>query len=308
MKQRMLDIGYDYTVMPTVVASVRYTNRRLIRTIEDVGTLGPDGEVYFIANPGFGVTIDPKSWEPGIPPTPKAKRDYDAVEFRLDKRFSRSYQFAASYAWSRSYGNYSGLASSDEDGRTSPNVNRYFDLPWIGYDQKGHYAEGRLGTDRPHSAKFFGSYSKRNLLGTTTISPVMALYSGTPMTTNIDVISSTPAYPFGRGDLGRTPVYFNTDMNLTHEFRPLKAHENVRIRFEFAVFNLFNSSIVTNKNVVILHSDDGHLTFKNDADFFKGFDTNALIKAQGDRISPLYNLASGFQGPRWARLQLSFQF
>jgi outer membrane receptor protein involved in Fe transport len=316
MKQRMLDVGFDYSLKPTLVASLRYTNRRLIRTIEDVGTLGPAGEVYFIANPGFGLTVDPKTWDAGIPPTPKAKRDYDALEFRLDKRFSRNYQFAASYTWSRSFGNYSGLASSDEDvsatgtglGRTAPNVNRYFDLPWIGYDQTGHFAEGRLGTDRPHTLKLFGSYSKRSLLGTTTISPVMALYSGTPLTTNIFVISSVPAYPFGRGDLGRTPVFYNADLNLMHEFRPMKNHENVRVRFEFTVFNLFNSSIVTNKNVDMLHVDDGQLTFANNADFFKGFDTNALIKAQGDRISPLYNLASGFQGPRWARLQLSFQF
>ncbi len=43
MKQRMLDLGYDFSINPTLVASVRYTNRRLIRTIEDVGTLTPEG-------------------------------------------------------------------------------------------------------------------------------------------------------------------------------------------------------------------------------------------------------------------------
>jgi outer membrane receptor protein involved in Fe transport len=308
MKQRMLDVGFDYTLNPTTVASLRYTNRRLIRTIEDVGTLGPDGEVYFIANPGYGLTVDPKTWDPGIPPTPKARRDYDAVEFRLDKRFARNYQFAASYTYSRDFGNYSGLASSDEDGRTSPNVNRYFDLPWIGYNQKGQMANGPLGTDRPHTFKFFGGYSLKSKLGTTTLSPNMALYSGIPMTTNVNVISSTPAYPFGRGDLGRTPVFFNADMNLLHDFLPLKAHENVRMRLEFTVFNLLNSSTVTNKDTNMLHPDDGQLTFANNADFFKGFDTNALIKAQGDRISPTYNLASGFQGPRGCRLQFSFHF
>ncbi len=143
MKQRMFDIGYDYSITSNLVASLRYTNRRLIRTIEDVGTLGPQGEIYYIANPGFGIVADPKRWEPGIPTTPKAVRDYDAIEFRLDRRFARNYQYAISYTWSRSYGNYSGLASSDENGRTSPNVNRYFDLPWIGYTQTGVPAMGR---------------------------------------------------------------------------------------------------------------------------------------------------------------------
>lgn len=308
MKQRMLDIGFDYSLSSTLVASARYTNRRLIRTIEDVGTLGPDGEIYYIANPGEGLTADPKTWEAGIPTTPKARRDYDGLEFRLDKRFAKSYQFAASYTWSRSYGNYSGLASSDENGRTSPNVNRYFDLPWISYTQNGKIAEGRLGTDRPHTFKFFGGYTLKSLLGNTTLSPNISVYSGTPLTTNINVISTTPAYPFGRGDMGRTPVFYNFDMNLMHDFAPFKAHEAMRLRFEFTVFNLLNSSIVTDKAVNLLHPDDGQLTFAHDADFFKGFDTFALMKAQNGRIDPTYGLANSFQSPRSARIQVSFFF
>jgi outer membrane receptor protein involved in Fe transport len=175
MKQRMFDVGVDYSINPTLVASLRYTNRRLVRTIEDVGTLGAAGEVYFIANPGFGLTVDPKTWDPGFPATPKAKRNYDAIEFRLDQRFSKNYQYAASYTYSRQYGNYSGLASSDEEGRTSPNVNRYFDLPWIGYTEKGTFAEGRLGTDRPHTFKLYGAYTLNSRLGSTQLAPSMQL-------------------------------------------------------------------------------------------------------------------------------------
>jgi hypothetical protein len=192
MQQQMFDIGYERSISSSLVASARYTNRRLIRTIEDVGTLGADGEIYYIANPGEGITADPKTWEAGIPVTPKPKRNYDALEMRLDKRFSKSYQFAASYTWSRSYGNYAGLASSDENGRTSPNVNRYFDLPWIYYTEQGKFAEGRLATDRPHTFKFFGGYTLGNKLGSTTISPNFMVYSGTPITTEANLISSTP--------------------------------------------------------------------------------------------------------------------
>lgn len=308
MKQRMLDIGYDYSLSSTLVASLRYTNRRLIRTIEDVGTLGPAGEIYYIANPGYGLTVNPKTWDAGFPVTPKAVRDYDALEVRLDKRFSSRYQFAASYTYANQRGNYSGLASSDEDGRTSPNVNRYFDLPWIGYNEKGKMATGPLATDRPHTLKFFGGYTHKSKVGSTTLSPNFVVYSGIPITTQINAISSTPVYPYDRGDLGRTPIFTNLDLNLMHDFAPFKAKENMRVRFEFTVFNSLNSSTVTNRDPTILHPDDGQLQFANDADIFKGFNTKALMTAQKLRTNPTYNLASGFQGPRSCRLQLSFVF
>ena len=60
--------------------------------------MDPDaGETYLIANPGYGITADQKFWTEkmgkGVPATYNAKRDYDAVELRVDKRFSKSYQF-----------------------------------------------------------------------------------------------------------------------------------------------------------------------------------------------------------------------
>lgn len=308
MKQRMFDIGYEYSISSSLVAGARYTNRRLVRTIEDVGTLGPEGEIYYIANPGFGITVDPKTWEPGIPVTPKPKRNYDALELRLDKRFSRQYQFAISYTWSRQYGNYAGLASSDENGRTSPNVNRYFDLPWIYYTERGQFAEGRLATDRPHTFKFFGGYSLNSKLGATTLSPNLLLYSGTPLTTEVDVISTVPAAPYGRGNLGRTPVFVNTDFNVMHDFKPFKARENMNLRFELTIFNLFNTNIVTNRSVAMLHPNDGVIGFDHDADVFKGFNTLQLMKEQGIRQAPAYNWANAFQSPRSLRMQLSWIF
>ncbi len=308
MKQRMVDLGFDYSINPSMVASIRYTNRRLIRTIEDVGTLGPDGEIYYIANPGEGLTIDPNTWEAGFPMTPKAKRTYDAVEFRIDQRFTKNYQYALSYTWSRQRGNYSGLASSDEDGRTSPNVNRYFDLPWLGYDEKGVMAEGPLATDRPHTLKFFGAYTLKHKLGGTTFSPNIFLYSGSPLTTQINAVSSTPVYPYGRGDMGRLPVYFNTDFNVMHEFKPFTNHENMKLRVELTIFNLFHNGIVTNRFQDYLHDDDGQLSFDHDADIFKGFNTKQLMAAQDLRIDPQYGLDSSWQSPRSLRMQVAFFF
>jgi len=108
--------------------------------------------------------------------------------------------------------------------------------------------------------------------------------------------------------MGRTPVFYNFDLNLMHDFAPFKARESMKVRFEFTVFNLFNSGIVTNKNVGLTHPDYGQLQFAHEADIFKGFNTLSLMKAQGVPVSPLYGLANSWQAPRAARLQLSFFF
>jgi len=323
MGTRMFDFGYERSVNETLVASVRYTNRQLIRTIEDTGYMDPEaGETYMIANPGYGITANQKFWTEkmgaGVPATFKARRDYDAVELRLDKRFAKAYQFSGSYTWSRLYGNYSGLASSDEVtngvGRNSPNVNRYYDMPWVGYDQTGHVANGLLATDRPHTFKLFGTYTNHNKLGQTTLAPYMSWYSGTPITTEVPVVSTVPMFPYGRGDLGRTPMFFNSDISVTHEIKPVKSNEQMKVRFEFYAQNLFNSSTVTDRFKTILHETDGHLLFQNSdgsdnyGAIFKGFDTRGLMKAQEDRLDPRYNQASSFQSPRQLRLQLSFLF
>jgi hypothetical protein len=239
------------------------------------------------------------------------------VELRLDKRFSERYLFAASYTWSRQYGNYSGLASSDEitvdssgnaNGRVSPNVNRYYDLPWIYYTEKGKLAEGRLATDRPHTFKFFGGYSLPSKLGLTTLSPNFLIYSGTPLTSEIEAVSTTPVAPYGRGDLGRTPVCLNTDFNIMHDFKGFGANENMKVRFEFTVFNVFNGHAAMGVDSDMKNANDGQLQFDHDADIFKGFNARQLMLEQGVRMNPSYRYPNAFQNPRSARLQLSFIF
>lgn len=318
VQQRMLDIGYDYSISSTLVASARYTNRRLIRTIEDTGYMGVDGETYLIANPGEGFTLGQNwlnIWQGVVVPTPpKPVRKYDALELRLDKRFARNYQFAASYIYSRLWGNYSGLASSDEDGRNSPNVNRYYDMPWVGVMQNGKYAYGDLATDRPHTFKLFGGYTLRSKAGETTFAPVVSLFSGIPITTEANLVSSTPAFPFGRGDLGRTPTYFNSDVSVMHDFMPFKSRESMRVRLQLQLFNLFNSTTATNKSKRLLNANDGQIQFNDangDPDYpaiFKGFNARQLMQDQGIRQDPLWGWATTFQGPRSLRLQVSFFF
>ena len=100
------------------------------------------------------------------------------------------------------FGNYSGLASSDEFGRSSPNVNRFFDLPFLGYDASGRPDNGLLATDRPHVFKAFGGYTfdwADNGVNKTTISAFTTIQSGTPLTTVYTLLSVGSAILNGRG-------------------------------------------------------------------------------------------------------------
>lgn len=312
MRQRAYDLGVEHQLSSSWVLALRWAHKRLDRTIEDVGTLTDLGERYFITNPGFGVSVNQNNFPPDFPKdvTPRAKRDYDALEFKLDRKFEKGYFLSASYTWSRLHGNYGGLASSDENGRTSPNVNRYFDLPWMNYDADGRLIYGRLATDRPHAFKLFASRSFASKLGKTDISPVFFLQSGTPITTEAAVISSTPVFVNGRGDMGRTPLFSETSLLLSHEIKTgLKINsQGTLLKFELNVGNLFNQKTATNIASNYLHPNDGQLQFDHEADAFRGYDYMAMRADQHIRIDPSYAMVSAFQAPRFVRIGARFIF
>ena len=153
-------LGMDHELTSTMSIGVRYAHKWLDKTIEDVGIqVAGVGEVFMIANPGFGIAeYTLAATCPTCPAQPPAKRDYDAVEFRLRKRLSNRWSMNTSYIYSTLRGNYSGLTSSDENGRNSPSVNRFFDGLYMSFDSHGNPIDGRLQTDRPHYFKFQGTY------------------------------------------------------------------------------------------------------------------------------------------------------
>ena len=117
MSQDSYSAGFDFEVNPRTVATVHYVHNNLNRTIEDLGILVDGNEVYFIGNPGEGAaTMTPTSFSPATPAfaTPKPKRQYDAVELGISRRFANRWFGSANLTISRLYGNYAGLASSDE--------------------------------------------------------------------------------------------------------------------------------------------------------------------------------------------------
>ena len=300
-------IGLDRELNSTMSVGVRYVHKELVRTIEDVGVIVPAlGEVYYIANPGFGLTKTtlPTECNGPCPDQPPATRDYDGVEFRMTKRMADNWMFNASYLYSRLYGNYSGLASSDEDGRSSPNVNRFFDGLYNSFDQNGDPVFGLLATDRPHQLKLQGIYSFPFGL---TASAFYRFTSGTPLQTEMSEYG-IPFYPFGRGNLGRTPTFSATDIYLAQEIKLGRA----RLEVNFNVLNLFDQKIVTSRDMTPYQSGFNI----SDADFFKGFDANSLAKTLALVDDPAHNFdggygmagATAFQGRRSMRLGVKLYF
>src|SRR5262249_32378790 len=140
MLSREFVVASEHRFFNNLVFSARYTRKRLVRGIEDVGVLDAlQNEVYTIGNPGFGATDGHKDTAPhGQLLVARGARHYAGVEFPVDQRFSagilNTVPLSASYTYSRLWGNWSGLANSDEAGRSQPNVSRAYDLSTANFD------------------------------------------------------------------------------------------------------------------------------------------------------------------------------
>ncbi len=237
-RQTEFTVGVERAVGADFLIRSRYTHKTVDVAVEDVGIPTAGGEAYIIGNPGRGLVKQVADASGFI--ALDAVRDYDAFEISLDKRFTQNFYFNANYTFSRLFGNYSGLASSDEAGRTSPNVNRNFDLPFIGFSGLGQPDNGRLPTDRPHVFKLYGAYEiPWSSTNSTEISGFTTAQSGTPITTRFTLFGVGGQIQNGRGDLGRTELFTNTDMGLRHRYR-FGRDNRFNVSATLDILNLFN--------------------------------------------------------------------
>ena len=315
----------DHQITTRISAGLRYTHNDLLHVIEDIGILGADNNaVYLYGNPGEGLTRnDPQHIFDGKTPNgqeflvPKAKRQYDGVEFRLEGR-RNGLTWIASYTWSRLYGNYSGLANSDESGRSAPNVTAAFDLPYYYFDASGSQKNvyGPLSTDRPHTLKWFGNYILKTRAGDTNFGLNQTVYSGLPNSSSVTYLAA-PTYPFGRGDMGRTPVLAQTDLALS---QVVKTGEHTYLKIDANALNVLNQaaviSLVTQLNR--LNSAISSPLLPVDQ-FFAGYDVRkfAYPGSTSPAWNPIYGLPGGhfraggpgaYQAGRVIRLGASFNF
>ena len=304
MRMQEAVVGVEREIAPNLSASARYVHKQLDRAVEDIGTIdAQQNELYTVGNPGYGwaATFYPQGGTDPIP-VPKAKRDYDAVEIGLNRRLSNHWSARASYTLSRLYGNYSGLAQSDEDGRVSPNVGRNFDYPMMSFDENGAPVYGVLATDRPHQLKAqvlfdfpFGTSVGASWFGA----------SGIPRTREAAFIpgNAFPVMYLGRNSDGRLPFFSQLDLYAQHQ---LRLGSKVRLTLSANVINLLNQGIATNYFQTELFQ--GQAVKVAETEFYQGIDTQALIAQQKLVRDARFLMASGFQAPRSIRLGVKLGF
>jgi hypothetical protein len=283
-KQHEYTAGVDYQLTPTLAFEARYDRRRLDHVIEDSALFNAQtgGETFVIVNPGQGVNsnfdkfynflygVTNSNCGAACPPTIPAQRNYDGLEFRLTKSPTHHWAGMFSYTYSRLWGNYTGLTSSDQGdgggGRNAPNNSRAFDEPIFSWNSYGSSSSGLLPTDRPNTFKGYVYYELGWLHKfTTDIGLFQTAYQGSPETSYVDVGYGFPGgFPtevFNRGEwanvtqdpntglitvgtpyVKRTPWFVQTDFNLTQNF---KIGETKVLSFSGILTNLFNQRAVT---------------------------------------------------------------
>jgi hypothetical protein len=341
-RQSEFTVTFERDLSRNFVFRSRYTHKNVDRTVEDAGFPNSQGsEFYIIGNPGEGLYRDLAE---GFGLTAvKPQRVYDALELSLDRRFADDYYFNVNYTLSRLWGNYSGLASSDEDGRLSPNVNRFFDQPQAGWTVAGGPDNGLLSTDRTHVLKFYGAYSldwnKRLGFGSghsTEFQLFTTAQSGTPITSVVDLNNIDTVVATKRGDAGRTEMFTQTDFAIRHRFR-FGNDGRYQLIAEADVLNIFNQAAETNRYNIM--TDAGFSTLDPSLGLITNDELNACAAANGGlgnfqpcyiqsyirfqqsgapailaiandpaNQSVLYNKANAFQGPREFRFGFRFLF
>ena len=229
---------------------------------------------------------------------PKVKRNYDAMELKFGRRFANNWMFNASYTLSRLYGNYPGLASSDEIARVAPNVTRLFDGLVMAFDETGQPTFGRLNTDRPHQFKLSGAYQ---LPTKTLIAGAWRAASGIPISRTANIVSSTPVFYKGRLSDGRTPWLTVLDLNL-HQDIPMGG--KFRGQIAVNILNVFDQKGVTDvwrpatRQVLPIPLET----------FFAGFDAEARISALNILRDPRSLQPSAWQAARDVRVSFKMMF
>ena len=214
------------------------------------------------------------------------KREYEAVEFEVNKSFSHNWALSANYRIAQLRGNYEGAFRND-NGQADPGISSLFDL-----------TEGKLGLianqqsigfqngDRKHVLNVHSTYVVPNgRMKGLVLGSGVTVQSGIPLTTLVaqQAYQNPGEVPiFGRGDLGRSPVTGTVDARVEY---PWKLTERIQLKFGFDVFNIGNTK---RQNTVNQNFDQGFGL--NNADFKKPF-TQAQFITQGF-VDPFTSRAS----------------
>ena len=300
MTQQEISLGLEKRLREDLALSVRLVNKHLLYGIEDCGVLVPGGELYFTTNPGSDFLkqkyADYKALgmiPANAPDCPKAKRDYYGVNIAIDKRFSNNWLGGISYTFSSLKGNYNGLASGDELGRTDPNVERYFDNWYCSRTLDLKESVGALPGDRPHYFKAYGSYS---FPFGVTAGMVFNAMSGTPTSTEW-AMDYQGYMPFGRSNEARAPFLWFANFYVEYNLKLGKNNLNINLNVD----NVFD--VATAQRIYPIYNQ-GAVAISDERIAQGTWD----IANYAPVLDPRYLMKANFYGPLTARLGLKFSF
>jgi hypothetical protein len=246
--------GFEYEILDDLKIGVAYQNRRMGRVIEDVSTDGAD--TYIIANPGEWSTSEETALMERIERTDdqmeknrltrqlelfkgirvfdKPRRDYNALQFTMTRRFSKKLYVQGSYTFSKTTGNYPGLVSYD-NGQVDPNISSQYDLIELLANRVGP-----LPQDRPHYIKLDGYYTfdfKKK--GSATVGIRLRALSGVPENALAGhyLYGPNESFLLPRGQLGRTDFDHGLDVHLGYG-KNLGKQMNLEVFLD--LYNVYN--------------------------------------------------------------------
>ncbi len=299
-----VSLGFQQKISDDLAFTARFLHHRLINVIEDIGVEIDGNENYFIGNPG-SAWINEQYLQSGIQGympvnrvCPDPTREYYSVQLTLDKKFSNNWLGGVTVTLSSLRGIMAGLASSEENGRQNPMVQRYFDLWFLHYDSHGKLTKGNLPTDRPLDLKVYGAYTFDFGL---TVGVNAYAKTGTPTSTDFTLNNQQGYYPNGRGDMGRTPFLWQLDMYLEYN---LKLGSKFNLNLNANITNVTNNKIAQR----IYNFISGQSIDLSNEDIVAGFDVNTLMTSLGVPIDPRYGMEYFFTPPIAIRLGAKLSF
>jgi hypothetical protein len=134
--------------------------------------------------------------------------------------------------------------------------------------------------------------------------------SGTPLSTYGWTINGIPVFVNGRGDMGRTAFFNQTDIMVAHE---VKWGEKRTLRFEFNTLNVFNQKTSRHRFVDYNRQRNSSEMDLSGVDLSKGYDYKALINGTtdgriGNALDPRFGLTDLFNPGFAGRLGIKFIF
>jgi len=312
VSQREISFGAEKMLMENLSFTARFVQKHLRRIIEDVGVIVPGvGEEYYECNPGYGYSLHvghgTGKMDPKYPETPKAKREYYALNLSLDKRLANNWLAGFSYTWSHLVGNCSGLGATDEYGRVSPYVERMFDNWAMAVTKDLKYIDGPLPTDRPHFFKFYGAYTFPFRL---TVGAVLNAMSGVPFTETWSILG-TYWYPFNRHHYRDEDGSIKSKRTPFHWFANVYAEYNLKLGKYTLNFNVNIDNIFDVKTAQRLYNYRTlyGLNVTEDEILSKNWDlTVPSASYRNYTQDPRWMMKMNFYGPISARLGVKFIF